>query len=195
MYARYSTLEFDAGKRAEVVGYFGAEGTAGPSGRPGWRGSVVLESEIPGRLRTVTFWDSARHFTDFHSGQAHSGINNSFADLGVRVTEREGADTVLPPIIAGGHVRAVTVRIAAERRPGVEEFWRERGRPLILRQPGAIRAEAFWTGEEFTLLMEWVDEAAAAAFVTRDDHVEFADGMGTGPEDVVSRRGMNRISA
>lgn len=195
MYARYSTLEFDAERRGEVVGYFGTEGTAGPSGRPGWRGSVVLESEVPGRLRTVTFWDSAEHFTTFHAGQAHSGINTSFAELGVRVTEREGADTVLPPVITGGHVRAVTVRIASARRPEVEGFWREHGRALILRQPGAIRAEAFWTGEEFTLLMEWVDEAAAAAFVTGADHVAFAEGMGTTPEDVVSRRGMNRIAA
>ncbi|WP_283134452.1 antibiotic biosynthesis monooxygenase [Rhizohabitans arisaemae] len=195
MYARYSTLEFDADKRGEVVGYFGAEGTAGPSGRPGWRGSVVLESEVPGRLRTVTFWDTAQHFTDFHSGQAHSGINNSFAELGVRVTEREGADTVLPPVIAGGHIRAVTVRIAEERTDEVEAFWRSRGRALILGQPGAVRAEAFWTGTEFTLLMEWVDEDAALTFVASQDHVEFANGMGTGPDDVVSRRGMNRIKA
>ncbi|GII97026.1 hypothetical protein [Sinosporangium siamense] len=195
MYARYSTLDFDAAKRDDVVGYFASEGTSGPSGRPGWRGSVVLESETPGRLRAVTFWDTAEHFTTFHSGQAHAGINTSFAELGVRVTEREAAHTVTPPVITGGHVRAVTVRIPAERKESVETFWRERGRPLILSQPGAVRAEAFWTGDEFTLHMEWADESDALVFVASRDHVEFAEGMGTVPGDIVSRRGMNRIRA
>ncbi|MGX2993664.1 hypothetical protein JNUCC64_05105 [Streptomyces sp. JNUCC 64] len=196
MYARYSTLEFDAERLDDVRAHFAAEAAAGagPAAQPGWRGSLVLETPTPGRLRAVTLWDSAEHFTRFHSGQRHSGINRTFDGLGVEVTEREAASTVVPPVLAGGHVRSVTVRIAAAERARTEEYWLSTGRTLILRQPGAVSAEGYWTDEEFTLLVSWTDERAAALFLASADHAAFAEGMGTGPGDVVARRAMDRIT-
>lgn len=200
MYARYSTLAFDAERREEVIDHFRREGTSGPSGRRGWRGSCLLEPDAPGEVRTLTLWDSAEDFERFHAGPANGGIDREFARLGLRVAERGGASTVLPPALVGGHVRVVAVRIDAGRREEVERFWRGRGRALVLRQPGAVRAEAYWaeggpTTTEATIIMEWADRAAAVAFVSGADHAEFAAGMGTAPGDTTHRRELDRITA
>lgn len=187
MYVRLSVLDFDPDQQAAVEEYFAAEGSAGPAGQPGWAGSAVLAEEAPGRLRTLTYWNQESDFVDFHTGR-HQPVNQAFAELGVRVSERSAARTIVPPVLQGRFVKLVTIDASPEKFEAITQYWRETGRVLVLAQPGAVRAEAYRSGEqEITIWFEWDSPAAAEQFRNTPAHEEFGRGMGT-PAELVRRR-------
>lgn len=183
MYARYTELEFEAADRDKVLALWRDIAVPSASVQPGWRGSTIMESQDrPGVLRLVTVWDAPEDFERYYTGEEHVGLSDAIKASGMRGVVRDGLTAHHAAIPRGPLYRVIRASVPIERTADVEAFWKQTGRPMMLRAADNISAEAFWAGEgQFTIISEWRSASAAQAFLDGAEHKEFGrtmDGFG-----------------
>jgi heme-degrading monooxygenase HmoA len=179
MYARYTELEFPADRREDVLALWRDIAVPSASRQPGWRGSTILESQDqPGVLRLVTLWDAPEDFERYYTGEEHVGLSDAIKASGMRGKVRDGLTAHHAAIPKGPLYRVIRATVPPERTADVESFWKETGRPMMLRAADNISAEAFWAGEgQFTIVSEWRSKESAQAFLDGAEHKEFGRAM------------------
>jgi len=196
MYARYTELEFEAADREKVLALWRDMAVPSASVQPGWRGSTILESQdTPGVLRLVTLWDAPEDFERYYTGPEHVGLSDAIKASGMRGKVRDGLTAHHAAIPRGPLYRVIRATVPPERTAEVEGFWRETGRPMMLRASDNIAAEAFWAGEgNFTIVSEWRSAAAAQTFLDGAEHKEFGRTMDSFGAHVTERIVGGRIA-
>lgn len=174
LYSRYTAFRYDPAIEEPLTRAWAATTGTTIVHQPGFVAAQLLRSdEKPGVRRSVTTWRSREAFESFYHGPDHGALNQVFADLGVQITERDGADVLwrLSPDV--GQVRVVRSRIEdLTRLPELERFWREELGPYLRSRPGLRQVEAAVSEAEslFVLILHWESQEVADAFVASEEH-------------------------
>lgn len=203
-YGRYTGFCFEANDqspaaydRARVRDFWEKVGVPSASAQDGWRGLMIVEStETPGRLRTLTLWESKEAFDRYFTGQAHRGMGPAFRELGLKIDERDGFEVLFEERARGAVLRLIRAPVRPGRKDEVAAFWRSAGRSIIERQPGCRGVDAYWgaEGSLFVLAVEWRSPADVERFMASEEHLEFIAGLGDAVGEVADRQVLERIT-
>lgn len=197
MYSRYTTFSFDEADRQRVLDFWEQIAVPSASRQEGWRGALILESvESAGRLRTATLWESKEAFDCYYASDEHKTLGAAIREARLHVDDRDGLDVLFDARPGGGILRITQARVKPDRIDDVAAYWRSTGCSLINRQPGCLRAEAYWGAEpgHFNLVIEWRSLADAERFLTGDDHKAFGAALDECVTEVFGRTVLERIA-
>lgn len=176
LYSRYTSFRYDPAVDEQLTtAWDSAVGTA-ITRQPGFVGAQQLVSlETPGVRRSVTTWREKEDFERFYHGPDHAVLNQVFADLGVAITERDGAEVLWRRTPDVAEVRIVRTRINdLSRLPELERLWHEHLAPFFRSQRGLREVEAAVSEAEssFVIILHWESKEVADRFVASAEHEE-----------------------
>lgn len=176
LYSRYTAFRYDPAVEDALSTAWAATTGTTITRQPGFVAAQLLRSvEAPGIRRSITTWHSKEDFERFYNGPDHGALNTVFADLGVDITERDGADVLWRLAPSTGQVRVVRSQITdLARLPELEQFWRDELGPYLRSRPGLRSVEAAVSEQEslFVLILHWESQEVADAFVASEEHEE-----------------------
>lgn len=98
MYSRYSAFVFDEADRKKVLDFWEGFGVPSASRQEGFRGALILESaETPGRIRTVTVWESKEDFDRYYASDEHRKLGAAIRESGLKIDDRDGLNVLFWP--------------------------------------------------------------------------------------------------
>lgn len=197
MYSRYTSFHFDEANRKAVLDFWENVGVPSAGRQEGWRGGLIVESvETPGKLWTVTLWESEEDFDRYYASDEHQELGAGIRNSGLKVEDRDGLNVLSDARPKGGALRITRARVKPDRIGEVEAYWRSTGCSLVRRQPACLRADAYWDSgsDDFVLVLEWRAVSDAERFIASDEHREFAAGLDDAIGEIVDRQMLRLIS-
>ena len=196
MYSRYTAFTFKETDKQKVVDFWRNVGVPFIYDKQGFRGNyIALSEDNPGKLRTFTLWDTKEDFDQLYLSDGHDNMIKALKDTGMQIDERDGLRVMIDSRISTGTLRVIKVQLKSDKTEDAIRFWKSTGEPLISKQPGCIRAEAYKeAGTDFLVIsILWASTSDAERFINGEEHKEFAAGMDENVLEIIEKQSLGKI--